>query len=122
MTNSLHITSINVHYRRLGHICNMTTVGGWTCNQVGSCKGNLIVYYDMNSSAGFVSFQRHHLSNFIYDTLTCNRSIAMNYDWQDFFVVFVFVIYLGAADPFNQSGNCFQVRWVWRKVYRNFLT
>ena len=52
----------------------------WVPKEIGG-KGNLIVHYNMYGSTSGVAFQRHHLGNFIHDTLCCNRTITMNNDW-----------------------------------------
>ncbi len=77
MYQRFYIIAINVKYRRKRHLGQISTIGRRTgIFKIGS-KTNLIINYQVNGTAGFITIQFSHLQNLIHNTLAGYRGIAM---------------------------------------------
>src|SRR5690606_20602963 len=89
MDHCFRVVRINMQYRAQCYFCHIGTVGRTTRIQVIRGKTDLIINDYMYGPIGLITIQTCHLHYFIYNTLTCNSSIAMYYDRQ----------YLGKIGP-----------------------
>ncbi len=121
MYHRFHVISIHVHHRRFGYFRDICAIHGRTRVLIIGGKRNLVIHHNVNSSAGAVTFQSHHLRHLIYDSLTCNRTVAVNHNRKHFSEIFVNIVHFCAADSFHQSRDCFQVRRIRCEVNRNFF-
>ncbi len=79
------IISVHVENWRLNHLTNVGTV--WRRTRIQRVRGgeaHLVVDHDANGTAHFVTPRFGHVQGFLNHTLTGDRRIAVNGDWQHF--------------------------------------
>src|ERR1700730_9641570 len=77
------IVAIHMENRRLYCCRKRSTIIRTTGVIKISCKTNLIIDDEMNSSSGVIAFQVAHLDHLVYHTLPCHGGIAMDENWKD---------------------------------------
>ena len=102
---------------RLNHFTDVGAVrGGTRIQRVRGGEAHLVVDYDANGTAHFITTRFRHVQGFLNHALPCDRRITVNSDWQYFIAArLVQTIQTRTHGTDNHRADDFQVRRVKRQ-------
>ena len=117
-----YIIRINMEDGRRGYFCDICTIYRGARVEIVCSKCHLVIHYDMYGTSCFITIECHHLSDLIYDALTCDSAISVDNDRENFMVIVISIINFRTADALYERSNGLQVGRVRHEINDNLFT